>query len=166
MWGRSLELHKLRYRTWIGDSDSSAFRSVTFAKPYGEDVTITNSDCIWHVQKHMGTHLRRLWTEHKDLVIPLPCGDSVRKGLKGQYRLMADLVNKLQNYYGMAIRSQIGDKPGMIRAILAIYFHHANNHSYCPSGDDSWCKFNRKDPQYKPKEIQEEVLDLMELVCL
>ena len=54
MWGRSLELHKLRYTTFIGDGDSSAFRSVTLAKPYGEDVTITKSDCIGHVHKRMG----------------------------------------------------------------------------------------------------------------
>ena len=34
MWGRSLELHKLRYTTFIGDGDSSSFKSVIYANHY------------------------------------------------------------------------------------------------------------------------------------
>ena len=149
---------------FISEGNYSAFRTVTAAKPYGDDVTITKSDCIGHVQKRMGTELRRLWTEHKGVQIRLPSGEYVRKGLKGKNRLTADLVNKLQNYYGIAIRSHIGDKPGMITAITAIFCHHANDHSYCPPGESSWCKYNRGDPSYAPKEIWPEVLELMEPV--
>ena len=149
---------------FISDCDCCAFRSVLAAKPYGDDVTITKSDCIGHVQKRMGTQLRRLWVEHKDVEIPTLSGESTRKGLKGANRLTADLVNRLQNYYGIAIRSHTGDKPGMITAITAIYCHHANDHSFCPPGESSWCKYNRGDPSYAPKEIQPEVLDLMEPV--
>ena len=112
----------------------------------------------------MGTQLRRVWAEHKDVEIPTPSGESTRKGLKGANRLTAGLVNRLQNYYGIAIQSHIGDKPGMITAITAIYCHHANDHSYCPPGESSRCKYNRGDPSYAPKEIQPEVLDLMEPV--
>ena len=88
----------------------------------------------------------------------------MRKGLKGANRLTADLDNRLQNYYGIAIRSHIGDKPGMITAITAIYCHHGNDHSYCPPSESSWCQYNRGDPSYAPKKIQPEVLDLMEPV--
>ncbi|XP_062511786.1 uncharacterized protein LOC134187650 [Corticium candelabrum] len=157
MWCCSLEHYKLRYTTFIGDGDSSAYRSVVAANPYGDDVTITKSDCIGHVQKRMGTQLRRLWTEHKDLAIPLPSG-TVRKGIKGQCRLTADLINKLQNYYGMAIRSNLGNKYKMVSAIAAIFGHHSNDHTFCPPGDDSWCKYLRRDPTYKDKDIQKKSL--------
>ena len=99
---------------FISDCDCCAFRSILAAKSYGDDVTITKSDCIGHVQKRMGMQLRRLWVEHKDVKIPTPSGESVRKGLKGANQLTADLVNRLQIYYGIAIRSHTGDKPGMI----------------------------------------------------
>ena len=164
MWCRSLEHHKLRYTTFIGDGDSSAYRSVVAANPYGDDVTITVG-FVGHVQKRMGTQLRRLWMEHKDLAIPLPSG-TVRKGVKGQRRLTADLVNKLQNYYGMAIRSNLGNKFGMVSAIAAIFGHHSNNHTFCPPGAYTWCKYMRGDPTYKEKDTQKEVFELMEPVFL
>ena len=42
MWGRSLELHKLRYTTFIGDGDSSSFKSVIYANHL---VFISDCDC-------------------------------------------------------------------------------------------------------------------------
>lgn len=46
LWNRSLEVHDFRYTIFIGDGDSSSYKKVVASKPYGEDVTITKSDCI------------------------------------------------------------------------------------------------------------------------
>ena len=68
-------------------------------------------------------------------------------------------------YYGMAIRSNIGNKTGMITAIKAILGHFSNNHEYCPDDKTTtWCKFHRNDSTYKPKDIAPEVLVFMEPV--
>ena len=84
-------------------------------------------DCIGHVQKRMGTHLRELrkkQTKLKD-------GKSV-KGSK--HRLTDKAIDKLQTYYGNAIRANV--KPGklsaekqksqiavMQKAIMAVLYH-------------------------------------------
>ena len=54
------------------------------------------------------------------------------------------LVDRLQNYYGMAIRSNVGDLNKMKKAIYAAHFYACssekdNYHAHCPTGVDSWC---------------------------
>ncbi|GFS07561.1 hypothetical protein ElyMa_001252300 [Elysia marginata] len=60
MWKRSLELHNIRYTTFVGDGDSKAHDRVVRQKPYGEDVEIRKEECMNHVEKRMGTALRNL----------------------------------------------------------------------------------------------------------
>ena len=61
-----------------------------------ECVRVSKVDCIGHVQKRMGTHLREL---------------RVSKSVKGsKYRLMDKILDKLQTYYRNAIRANV--KPG------------------------------------------------------
>ena len=69
------------------------------------------------------------------------------------------MIDRLQNYYGIAIRRNVGDLDKMKKAIYASLFHCAsserrNLHSYCPEGSDSWCGFNRdranRTSLYKP----------------
>ena len=48
-------------------------------------------ECVGHVQKRVGTNLRNLKKEHK------------RIGGKG--KLTNSAIDKLQNYYGIAIRA-------------------------------------------------------------
>ena len=57
------------------------------------------------------------------------------------------LVDRLQNYYGMAIRSNVGDLNKMKKAIYAALFHARssekdNYHAHCPTGVDSWCTYH------------------------
>ena len=53
------------------------------------------------------------------------------------------MIDRLQCYYGIAIRSNKGDLTGMQKAVRATFFHIAsskenNNHwAYCPEGSDS-----------------------------
>ena len=81
--------------------------------------------CVGHVQKHLGTALRKLKKEVK--------------GLGGKGKLTKELIEKLQKYYGIAIRTNAGDVHKMKEAINASLFHclaTANTphmHVYCPS---------------------------------
>ena len=63
---------------------------------------------------------------------------------------MTKVVNdKLQNYYGAAIRQNVGNLRKMQDAVWAIFYHtiKASNetvdvqHQYCPKGSKSWCKY-------------------------
>ena len=70
------------------------------------------------------------------------------KGFGGKGKLTDSLIDKLQNYYGIAIRSNIGNLKGMKSAIYASIFHCAasdrrNLHHHCPDGPDSWCRFKQ-----------------------
>ena len=54
------------------------------------------------------------------------------------------MIDKLQNYYGITIRSSSGNL-SMKKDILASLWHCASTDSnpfhsaYCPPGEDSWC---------------------------
>ena len=56
----SVQDHKLRYTSFIGDGDTNSFKTVHDAQPYGPDVTVEKIECVGHVQKRMGTRLRKL----------------------------------------------------------------------------------------------------------
>ena len=85
---------------------------------------------------------------------------NLRWGGKG--RLTNSVIDSLTVFNGGPIRNFPGDVDGMHRAIWAV-FHHSlsndeeHNHQFCPSGSDSWCKFNRalandeEPPKHTPK---------------
>ena len=100
MWCRSLEKNNLRYTIYIGDGDSASHRGIVKAAPYG-DTPVQKSDCVGHVQKHMGTALHQLFIENKDKeVIPAPEGARKRKEIKGKNGLTKKTIDRIQNYYG------------------------------------------------------------------
>ena len=58
------------------------------------------------------------------------------------------MIDKLQNYYGIAIQSNVGNQAEMKKAIHASLFHCASSesrplHDHCPTGPESWCGFQR-----------------------
>ncbi|GBN58852.1 hypothetical protein AVEN_64691-1 [Araneus ventricosus] len=57
---RSVAKRGVRYLSHIGDGDSFTFKDVCEDKPYGINTTIEKVKCVGHVQKRMGTRLRRL----------------------------------------------------------------------------------------------------------
>ena len=63
---------------------------------------MVKEDCIGHIQKRMGSALRRLVVEYKGKFL----SDSK---ISGTGRLTKKVIDKLQNYYGMAIRSNVRD---------------------------------------------------------
>ena len=70
------------------------------------------------------------------------------KGL-GKFGLNDACIDRLQNYYGIAIRSNVGNLPKMKKAIYAALMHVASNKdnnyhwAHCPPGGDSWCTYQR-----------------------
>lgn len=128
---RSITKHKLRYTKLLGDGDSKSFLSIKDTYP---NVTVQKLECVGHYQKRVGTRLRKL----KKTV----------KGLGGRGRLTDATVDRLQNFFGVAIRQNAGDLNGMKAATLASLFHVASSknvnlhYPHCPTGSSSWCRYN------------------------
>jgi hypothetical protein len=90
IFGRSEETRKLQYIEYFGDSDSKAYNEVENAY---ENIDVEKKECVGHVQKRVGTALRKL--------------KKVTKGIGGIGKLTDPLIDKLQNYYGIAIGSSL-----------------------------------------------------------
>lgn len=149
----------LRYTQYLGDGDSSSFKKVKEMKPY-EDVDIEKLECVGHVQKRVGSRLRKLVQAHKGKKL------SDDKGISGAGRLTKQRIDTLQNYFGMAIRQNKGELQSMQRAVLASLYHVASTdanpqHGLCPC--DSWCKYSDDPENYKHKHgLPEAIIDLLE----
>jgi len=150
IFGRSIKERKLRYTNYIGDGDSKAYTSISDNKPYGESVKIYKLDCVGHIQKRVGTQLRNL----KKLSGSKKLLDGKTVGGKG--RLSLKEIDRLQIYYGLAIRRNVGNIRKMKQDIDAILRHRLStdenpNHSLCPEGESTWCNYKKKQQDYKHK---------------
>ena len=74
------------------------------------------------------------------------------KSVGGTRCLTDKVVDRIQTYYGYAIRNNKGNEGNMVRAIWDIFYHMmirppdesaAAQHLYCPDGNDSWCKYKK-----------------------
>ena len=74
-------------------------------------------------------------------------------------RLTDTLIDKLQNYFGIALRSRVTSVPELQNTLLASFFHTAYSkeydyHTYCPKTVNSWFQYQRdimnKTNLYKP----------------
>ncbi|GFU69853.1 uncharacterized protein TNCV_112721 [Trichonephila clavipes] len=89
---RSAQMKKLQDVQFYGDGDSKSFDAVKNA--YGEN-SAKKFECIGHIQKRIGSRLRKLKLK--------------QKGLAGRGKLTDSFMGKLQNYYGSAIRSNVNN---------------------------------------------------------
>lgn len=131
----------VRYVKYLGDGDSNAFQAVVDSKPY-DNVDITKLECVGHVQKRMGSRLRRLKTKWRGKKL------SDGKPLSGKGRLTDAVIDSLQVYFGKAIRGNTDDVNKMKKATWATYYHKLSTdakpqHRLCPDGEDSWCGYKR-----------------------
>ena len=185
LWGRSVELHKCRYNKMICDGDSKAYmevwdiygvcslcskyefmnkkqpeyekwlKSVSYKRYIDSHANgsatcnrVDKMDCIGHVQKRMGRNLIALSSKTK-LEDGKPVG-----GRSG--RLTRPAIDRLQKYYGNAIRSTADQNAKtkdqqdkalsrMQTSIKAVLYHSVKldiqeeRHKYCPI--DSWCSY-------------------------
>ena len=135
---RSVMKHNLIYNQYLGDGDTSSFKEVVAANIYKDfGVSPDKLECIGHVQKRLGTRLRNLVKSQKGTKNPIG----------GRGKLTENIINSMQNFYGMAIRSNTTNKYAMKKAIGAILWHCTNfsnetfRHRMCPDDDNSWCKW-------------------------
>ncbi|XP_014483532.1 PREDICTED: uncharacterized protein LOC106749019 [Dinoponera quadriceps] len=133
MFQRSESLHNLKYTSYIGDGDSKTYTGIVNSSPYGDSI-VQKKECIDHVQKRMGTHLRNLKKK--------------TKGLGGKGKLTGKLIDELSIYYGLAIRRNHESVEKMRTAIYATLDHKLSTdakpkHDHCPSGENSWCSWQR-----------------------
>ena len=147
MFMRSIEKHNLKYTTYVGDGDSSSYGVVSEAlsKEYGSSYLVCKEDCVGHIQKRMGTNLRRLKLRAK--------GKTLADGgtIGGRKRLTDSVIDSFQNYFGYAIRNNSNNLTAMYNAVWAIYFHCiageneslSEQHRLCPDGENSWCRYKQ-----------------------
>ena len=132
IFGRSIEKRKLRYNKLVGDGDCKSHAAVIDFYP---GMKVRKLQCVGHVQKRVGNRLLKL---KKNV-----------KGLGGRGKLSKTVIERLQNFYGIAIRQNVGNLKEMQKACCATLFHVASSkdklyhNAYCPPGKDSWCKYQQ-----------------------
>ena len=168
IWQRSVAKHGLRYTCMLSDGDSKSYKYIVNEKVYGNEISISKEDCKNRVSKRMGTALKNL----KDQCTAR--GEQI--GGKG--KLTNDLITKIQNYYGRAIKDNYGDMKVMKQRIFAILFHLTSSdstprHMHCPPGEKSWCFWKRaeikketpgphKDHETVPNEIGKKMVPVFQ----
>ncbi|GFW79755.1 uncharacterized protein TNCV_2589751 [Trichonephila clavipes] len=118
IFNRSEKLHNLKYLNYIGDGDTKTFNALSENKPYGDDHLIQKIECVGHVQKRMGTRLRKL----KLVYSKKKLSDGKTIGGKGSVKEMRE-------------------------AIWAVWGHSCSTddepmHWFCPTNTNTWCKYN------------------------
>ena len=148
LWERSLSENGVRYTTMVGDGDSATYHTI---KDTYDGIRVVKVECVGHVQKRVGKNLRDLTKKHTKNCSPLSDG----KGLGGKERLTQGVIDSMQTYYGRVIRKIVKkDIPDdqkitqMQSGIKAILYHRASSsskpqHQYCPTGEQSWCEYQR-----------------------
>ena len=139
---------QLRYLTYIGDGDTKSYQNVVNANPY-RGYEIVKAECVGHVQKRVGTRLRKFKTDYKELMPESFYAEKKdKKQKKLTFYLTHKMINRLQNYFGIAIRATCKTSvPTMRMAVGAVLFHcseavdSAGRHHFCPKSTTSWCKY-------------------------
>ena len=128
---RSVADLQLCFTTFVGDGDSKAYPAVLNADPYGPDKLVEKGEC---------GRLRKLKKEKGGEVL------SDGKKLGGIGRLNEKYINRLQNYYGLAIRQNMHSLINMRKAVGAVLYHCSEaatteaRHMFCDK-DSQWCKY-------------------------
>ena len=135
-----IENRKLCYTHYIGDGDSKAYNEVVKNDPYS-GILVEKLECVGYVQKRLGSLLLNLKHTMKG-----PLADD--KALGGKSLLTDKVINKFQNYSGIAIRQSAGNTAYQLKKALgAVLFHCSEaadletRHHMCPETADSWCKY-------------------------
>ena len=68
IFSKSIEKYNLRYVHYIGDGDTKSYKKVVGAKLYG-DFTPQKLECVGHLQKRLGTRLRKIRNEKKHEIL-------------------------------------------------------------------------------------------------
>lgn len=152
LWQRS-ERRGFRYTTFVGDGDSATYNAVCAfndgAGPYLA-AQVVKEECVNHVAKRMGTRLRQLKKDVREVQQTKKGKSVMRSRLAGRDGLTDADIDNIARHYGQTIRGfdPTGSVEDLRRRILAIYYHARStasepNHADCPPGEDSWCWVKR-----------------------
>lgn len=157
MWQRS-EGKGFKYVTFLSDGDLSSFTAVCSMNNGNGSYASHNvmkEECINHVQKRMGTWLKKLREELK-VEKTTKTGKVMKRSLvAGKHQLTDKQIYALQKYYGKAIRDNIGTNVLTIKLKIMSGFWHAisqdgdgnHHHIHC---DSTWCVFKKAVEEDKP----------------
>ena len=150
MFITSVKTNKLQYTGYIEDRDLKSYNDIYQADPY-EGVVVNKLECIEHIQKRDGTRLKKLKAANTKIL-------SNGKKFRGQGQLTEKFINKLQNYYSIAIRSTCPENVYSPRVAIGVVLYHCSVasseeawHHICPTGEDSWCKYHVNKDTCRPK---------------
>ena len=83
-------------------------------------------------------------------------------------------IDTLQNYFGIALRQNVGDLDQMVTATKASMYHVAGYHDNCPKGYNTWCQFQLdklngtklyKDKGGFPLDVRQAILPIYNDLC-
>ena len=168
VFGRSVKKHKLRYTTFIGDGDSKAFNYVE--NIYGPGKEVRKLDCVGHVHKRMGSNLRNYVNTSKKVVLEdggsvggkgrltkiamnrlsTYYGYAIKRNLGNVGAMKRDIMAVLYHTcrpkdVDDARRKRKARKPseGHVHNHDSCPKTEAEQHQYCPVGEDSWCRWQK-----------------------
>ncbi|GFV07768.1 uncharacterized protein LOC101238613 [Trichonephila clavipes] len=124
---RMFERSNVRMYSTMNTTEMGTQRGYESVKNFYGINTVTKLECIGHVQKRVGA------------VRQLKKNDKERFGEEN--KLTDKLIDRIQNYYGIAIRNNVVIYKGVMSSVIAAFFHCVsgkNNslHGQCPEGSE------------------------------
>eukprot|EP00794_Sanderia_malayensis_P002897 gene2897-3348_t len=129
IFNRSETKYGVRYTKFIGEGDSSSYSTICEEKSYGPDVSIEKKECVGHAQKRLGKRFRNFKSNFGNRKL------KDGKTIGGKGRLTKKVIDKMNNYYGLAIRQNKNNLDGMINDVMAglnqqmVLHHQMQNHN-------------------------------------
>jgi hypothetical protein len=149
MWDRSIEKNGMRYTKFISDGDSNAYNAVRDRDPY-DGKSIEKLECVNHVQKRLGSRLRKLKKETFIEVTNEATGKTTKRcTIGGRGKLTDDTIERLTGYYGAGIKRTVGTTVQEMKKACLSGFKHVTSsdanpdHEYCEEGEGSYCFYNK-----------------------
>ena len=137
IWGHSLERNRLVYSVFVGDGDSKAFQHVTTLNPYPL-VKVRKEECLTHVAKRLKKKLKKIKANTKTKTYI-------------QHKLPEWKADYIAANYSTVILQNRGTTPDKLsRALRLLLDHAAGNHSGCPTGENTWCRWNKPSSSTTP----------------
>ena len=150
------DIEKYTSRT-VQNSNIKSGKSFQKVENIYPGITVMKYGCLGHYQKRVGNRLRKLRSKVKGLggkakskekVTTTKDGNIIKTTEVANIRLTDAMIDMLQNYFGIALRSGAKSVPELKVALLASFFHIAssktnNFHTNCPETPYSWCQYKR-----------------------
>ena len=137
IWGRSLERNRLVYSVFVGEGVFKAFQHVTTLNPYPL-VKVRKEECLTHVAERLKKNLKKIKANTKTKTYI-------------QHKLPEWKADYIAANYSTVILQNRGTTPDKLsRALRLLLDHAAGKHSGCPTGENTWCRWNRPPSSITP----------------